>query len=241
MRNLPLLKRKTKGAALSPEGKAFIKEINALADEVWDDKSDIVHALADPPDETRAKKTKRVSNAFFIAALFLCLLLTTMFLVTGFPGGLFGLRFFVEPTDAMAPDIPRGTLLITVNRRPDQINPGDLITYNALPDDPQSRMTRIVNERVGETPNYRFVTRRVGDAAPPDSIVVNPTNILGVGIARLPYAGYVISFLQLYAIGFAVLAAMLCLAAVLLRKWLRPIGSKRRRKRKELEDVQSLL
>jgi len=237
---LPLLKRK-KEVALSPEGKAFIKEIDALAEEVWDDKSDIVHALADPPDETRAKRAVRVSNAFFSSALALLLLLVSMFLATGFPGGLFGLRFFAEPTNAMAPAIRRGALLVTVNRRPEQINPGDLITYNALPGDPESRLTRIVYERLGDDGNYRFVTRLAGEDAPPDSMVVHHLNILGVGVVTLPYAAYVVSFLQLYAIGIAVLAGAFCLAAVLLRKWLRPIGYKRRQRRKEREDVQSLL
>jgi len=231
------------GPALSKEGLAFVAEVEALADEVWVDGPVIIHAMSAPPEGALAKTARRVANAFFISALALCLLLTTMLVFTGFSGGLFGLRFFVEPTDAMAPAIPRGSLLITRNRRPEQINPGDIITYYALPNEPESRLTRIVEERTGSAGNYLFRTVRPGDAAP-DSIVINATSILGVRLTSLRYAGFVISFLRIYAIALAVLAAALCVAAVLLRKWLNPGMFKlrfSRFKRKEPDDVQTLL
>ena len=229
------------GPALSEEGLAFVAEVEALADEVWVDGPEIIHAMSAPPEGTLAKAARRVANAFFISSLVLCLLLTITLVFSGFPGGLFGLRFFVEPTNAMAPMIPRGSLLITRNRRPEQINPGDVITYYALPQEPESRLTRIVEERSGSAGNYLFRTVRPGDDAQPDSIVINATSILGVRLMAVPYAGFVLSFLRIYAVAIAVLAAALCVAAVLLRKWLNPALFKRRFKRKEPDDVQTLL
>ena len=235
------LNEATEDVVLSEEGQAFVAEVEALAEEVWVDGPEIVHAMSAPPEGPLAKTARRMANAFLVAALALCLLLTAMLVFTGFSGGLFGLRFFVEPTNAMAPVIPRGSLLITRSRSPEQINAGDVITYYALPQEPESRLTRMVEERTGSAGNYLFRTVRPGDDVQPDSIVINAASILGVRLVALPYAGYVISFLQIYAIAVAVLAAALFVAAVLLRMWLNPGMFKRRFKRKEPDDVQTLL
>ena len=242
VKSLPRLKGKKEPAvAISPEGQAFVEEVDALADEVWEEGRTIVPALASPPeDERKAKHIKRTANGFFIGAACVCVLLAlTMMLNAYAANGVFGLRFFVEPTDAMKPAIPRGSLLVTVNRKPDKINQGDIITYNALRDEPLTRLTRIVEERTGPDGNYRFRTKRPGNT-PPDSLIVNVTNILGVKLFVVPYGGYVISFMRIYAGGFAGLAAALCAAAVLLRKWLRPI-TRKASARKERDDVETLL
>jgi len=233
------------GQALSQEGLAFVDEIDDLADEAWEEQRSIVPALALRPDEIKAKKFKRVANGLFVSAIALCLLLAMVFILNSFSGGLFGLRFFVEPTDAMAPNIRRGSLLVTVNRHPERINTGDVITYNALPRDRESRLTRIVETRTGGEGNYRFRTRRPG-ATMSDSIIIRSTDILGVAVAAIPYAGYAISFLHMHSVGLAVIAAAMCAAAVLLRKWLKPPkepGQSRldqwRHKRREREEAEN--
>ena len=254
MKNLPRLSLKRKedevaasaeDLALSQEGREIVDEIDELADEAWEEQRTIVPALAAKPDEIKAKKIKRIANAFFISAIALCLLLSMVFILNSFSGGLFGLRFFVEPTDAMAPAIRRGSLLVTVNRRPERINSGDVITYNALPHEPESRLTRIVETRTGSEGNHRFRTRRPG-ASLPDSIVIHSTSVLGVAVAAIPYAGFVIAFLRMHAIGIAFIAAAMCAAAVLLRKWLKPPAepgasrlAKWRLQRKERKDAEN--
>ena len=222
---MPLLKSSEEKETLSPQGQAFVDDIDVLADEVWYEARGAVPTLAQAPEN--AKGAKRVSAVFFIATVVLCLLLTAVFVLSNNASGLFGLRFFVEPTNAMAPNIPRGSLLITTNRSPALIDAGDIITYYALPGEPESRLTRIVHQRVGETGNYRFRTSRPGSQLP-DSIEIQATNVLGVRVAVLPHAGFVVSFIHTYAVLMAILAAMLCTAAVLMRKWMRPIKPRRK-------------
>ena len=212
---------------LSPQGKAFVEEVEHLADEVWDDNT-VTLAMAVVPDEKKARNIKRLANALFGAGVCMCLLFAIVLALNTFPGGMFGLRFFVESTNAMSPMIERGALLVTVNRAAERISPGDVITYYALPGQPDSRLTRVVDERAGSGANIQFRTRRPEAGVAPDSLEIPAAQVLGVRVAVIPRAGFVLSFLHTYAWAVAVLAAALCVAAVLLRKWLRPFARKKK-------------
>ena len=80
---------------LSPQGKAFVEEVEHLADEVWDDNT-VTLAMAVVPDEKKARNIKRLANALFGAGVCMCLLFAIVLALNTFPGGMFGLRFFVE-------------------------------------------------------------------------------------------------------------------------------------------------
>ena len=216
---------------LSPEGRALVEEVGRLADELLAPEKE----PAEPMTGRQAKNMRRAANILYIATVALSLLLGVTLLISRFaPSGVMGVRFFVELTNAMLREVPRGSLLVTVMRTSDKIKPGDIITYNALPGDPDSpRLTRIVEERLKRNNQTLFRTKRAGDAAP-DSILINMSSLLGVKLLVIPGAGYVLSFMQTYAAGLAVLAAALCVAAAVLRRWavLEYPGLKRRRKRK---------
>jgi len=220
---------------LSPEGLALVMEVEQLADELLAPEKE----LAEPMTRNHARTMRRVANGFYCAVVALSLLLGVTLLLNAFAvNGVMGLRFFVEPTNAMLKQVPYGSLLITVMRPSDKINPGDIITYNVLQDKdnrdiPGTRLTRIVDERLVSNNITIFRTKRAGDAAP-DSIPINMSNILGVKVAVIPLAGHVVSFIQTYAAGLAVLAAALCVAAVVLRRWagLEHPGLKRKRGKK---------
>jgi len=222
---------------ISPAGEDFIEEVVRLGGDVLENAPPEPVPVYDAPPEPRTEKARKVrnaANALFALAVGLSLLLALATLLNSF-SSVAGLRFFVEPTNALRPVVPRGALLVTVYRKPADIHPGDIITYYALDDVPDTRLTRIVDERLSDPArgegNYLFRTKRAGDAAP-DSILRNPTEILGVKLFAVPGAGYVVSFLRLYAWGFAVAAAAMGVAAVLLRRWLRG-GSPTKRKRKK--------
>jgi len=162
---------------------------------------------------------RRTANAFWCVSVVLGFLLGIMLLLNASAvGGVLGLRFFVEPTNAMIRQVPRGSLLVTVMRHSDKINPGDIVTYNARYGEPDTRLTRIVAERKKVNGQTVFSTKRAGDAAP-DSMPIPMTHILGVKLAVLPGMGYVVSFMQAYAWGLAILAAALLISAVVLRRW----------------------
>ncbi|MCL2195251.1 MAG: hypothetical protein FWB76_04800 [Oscillospiraceae bacterium] len=206
---------------LSPQGEAFVEEVDELADEVWDENT-VTLATAVVPNANKARNIKRLANALFGLGVGVCLLLAVVLVLNTFPGGLFGLRFFVEPTDAMSPMVARGDVLVTTNRSPERITAGDVITYYALPGQPNSRLTRVVHERVGSGANLHFRTRRPEVGAEHDSLEIPAAQVIGVRVAVVPRAGFVLSFLHTHAWAIAVLAAALCLACVLLRKWIRP-------------------
>jgi hypothetical protein len=216
-----------RGGKISQAGEAFVEDVVQLGDAVLKDAPPPVAPAYDaPPGPRRVREVRRAVNAFYFLAVGLSLLLAaTLFLNKTSLNGVGGVCFFVEPTDAMKPLVPRGSLLVTVYRRPADIEPGDIITYYAMRGEPDTRLTRIVDERLeGDGGgNILFRTKRAPDA-PPDSILTNTTLVRGVKLLALPGAGYIISFVQSYALGLAVLAVALCVSAELLRRWLRGKG-----------------
>ena len=209
----------------------MLDEVSQLADEV-------LAPVKNQPEtmtENQARGIKKAAGALYGVTVVLCVLLGITLLLNAFAAnGVLGMRFFVEPSDAMLRQVPRGSLLITVTRTSDKIKPGDIITYYALLDNPGSRLTRIVHERQDSNGIPLFRTKRAGDAEP-DSMLVNMTRVLGVKLAVIPYAGYVISFVQTYIWGFAVLAGALCVAAAVMRSWAKREhpGLKKRRQKKD--------
>jgi len=193
-----------------------VEEVDQLAEEV-------LAPVKEPPapmTRRQAGNMRRVANGFYCAVVVLSFLLGVMLLLNTFAAnGVLGVRFFVETTNAMRGEVPRGSLLITVTRASGKIQAGDIVTYYAVRGDPGTRLTRIVHERV---PNDNglplFRTKRAGNAAP-DSMLINMTHILGVKLAVLPGVGYVISFLQSYGWGIFILIVTLVVSAVALRRW----------------------
>jgi len=200
--------------SLSPQGQALLEEVDQLAEDV------LAPVKVSPETMSRklAVNIRKTAGVFYAVTVLFCVLLAITWLLNAFaPNGVFGVRFFVEPTNAM-PQAPYGSLLITVTRPSGRIAPGDIITYYALPGDPGSRLTRIVDERLENNDIPLFRTKRAGNAAP-DSMLINMTHILGVKLAVIPYAGHVVSFMQIYAWGFAVLAGALAVSAAVMRLW----------------------
>ena len=236
VRNMPRLslnlkKKKAGGPALSPQGKALVEEVDQLAGEVLAPEED----PPAPMTTRQAKNMRKTANAFYFTTAALGLFLGVTLLLNAFAAnGVMGVRFFVEPTNAMRGQVPYGSLLVTATRPSSRIKPGDIITFNVQDTPvPGARLTRIVAECLESNGKPVFRTKRTGDAAP-DSMLINMTHILGVKVAVIPRAGFVVSFIQTYAAGLAVLAAALCIAAVLLRRWANrehpELKKKRRRK-----------
>ena len=221
---------------ISAEGQVLVDEIDHLADDVLVDSPDETMLFVAPPTKRGAKRLKIAVHVLFAGAALICLLLMSMLLLNRFArNGVGGMRFFVEHTDAMRPEISRGALLITTYRSPANINKGDIITYYAIPGDRDTRLTRIVESVTEADGVYTYTTRRAATKEQLDSIRIDHTYVLGVKLFAIPLFGYVISFMYLYGWGFAVLAAAMLIAAIMLRRWLKdksPGRGKSRRKDK---------
>ena len=222
---------------ISAEGQVLLDEIDLLADDVLTDTPDEKMLFVAPPTKQGVKRLKIAVRVLFALTTVICLLLVSMLLLyRTAPNGFGKLRFFVEHTDAMRPAIPRGSLLVTSYRAPAQIKKGDIVTYNAISGEHDTRLTRIVEEVTKEdvlsedgqktVEKYTYTTRRASTEQL-DSLHIDHPSVLGVKLIVIPYFGYVISFMYLYGWGFAVLATAMFVAAVMLRRWVRDRSPKR--------------
>ncbi|MDR2646569.1 MAG: hypothetical protein LBB67_00350 [Oscillospiraceae bacterium] len=213
--------------SISAAGLAAVEEIADLADEVLEEGLAQIAPIDTAQLAKRARTAKRTASGFFYSSLVLLLLLTiTIILNQTAAVGVFGLHFYVEQTTAMDPVVPLGSLMITKTKDPAEIKAGDVITFEAIAKDPSSRLTRIVDSSEVNAGMYMFRTKRVKATA--DSVLANQTSIKGVKIAVIPKMGYILSFIHAYSTALAILAAALCVAAVVLRKWSRGAQRKAR-------------
>jgi len=110
--------------------------------------------------------------------------------VTGEPPQLAGRQFYVVVSGSMEPLISPGDLLVVKKAAPAGLKQGDIITF-VDPANPE----RVVSHRIKEAVGDSFITR--GDANNADDPEPVPAkNILGKVEYVVPYAGYVLDFVQ---------------------------------------------
>lgn len=92
-------------------------------------------------------------------------------------------------TGSMRPTMPPGTVVVVRHEPADQIQTGDVITYQLKSGDPTVVTHRVVSVGVGSTGELRFITQ--GDANnAPDAAAVRPVQIKGVRWYSVPWVGY---------------------------------------------------
>lgn len=132
---------------------------------------------------------------------------------------LAGRQFYIVQSDTMKPVFGPGSLLAVRPVEPAGLKKGDIIAF-IDPDNPSG----IVNHRitaVNADAGLTFTTR--GDANPKDDPTAVPAeNIIGKGAFFIPYAGYLLGFIQT-TVGLisVVLAPALLIVILELRKLLR--------------------
>ncbi|MDR1735129.1 MAG: hypothetical protein LBR73_09675 [Oscillospiraceae bacterium] len=135
--------------------------------------------------------------------------------------GVLGLHLYTEVTDAMSPDIPAGSLLITVRKKVDKIQPGDIITFATAAGKEDSRLTRVVADKVslsgGSAVNVAFLTKTPKSTSF-DAIQPNYTNILGVKLLSIPGAAWILLYIRNYSWVAALLTAGACISIVAVRR-----------------------
>lgn len=112
---------------------------------------------------------------------------------------LFGFRYYTVITPSMEPTYKVGDVVIVKRCNADEVQVGDVITFNPS-SDPDSYLTHRVTEVM---PNYQgsgiTCFRTKGDANDtPDSFVIDSSRLIGRVSFRIPKVGYVIRFIQLY-------------------------------------------
>ncbi|WP_448221553.1 signal peptidase I [Gordonia iterans] len=101
-----------------------------------------------------------------------------------------GAQPYTVLTGSMRPDYPPGTLIVVKPRPVDQIQAGDVITYQLRSGEPGVVTHRVVEVTEAENGEPRFITK--GDANNVlDEPPVRPVQIRGVLWYSIPYLGYV--------------------------------------------------
>lgn len=145
----------------------------------------------------RRRKSGRETMAGKIILIFL-LLIASVFVyalieskITGDSPQLAGRQFYIVVSGSMEPVIARGSLLVVKPVDPSELKREDVITF-IDPADP----VRVVSHRIMDVvAGGSFITR--GDANNTDDPKPVPAeNILGKAEYAIPYAGYVLDFVQ---------------------------------------------
>lgn len=127
---------------------------------------------------------------------------------------LFGYDIYVVLTPSMSPEIPMGSIVYVEQAAPEQIQPGEVITYASLTD---TVTHRVVENRSVEG---KFITK--GDANREEDPAVLYSALVGRVTFSLPIYGefmniYSSTLGKIYLLGFAIIGVMLNLLASRLR------------------------
>jgi signal peptidase len=117
---------------------------------------------------------------------------------------------------SMEPAIPFGSLVLVAQRSADSIVPGDVVTRRTAAG---SLIThRVV--RVAAIDGVPHVETRGDASSSPDPVLAPPSELVGVAIAHVPVAGYLVVFLAqpLGVLSAVCLLMMLLVAATLLEE-----------------------
>lgn len=97
-------------------------------------------------------------------------------------------------TSSMTPNLPPGTLIVVRPTDPDDIHPGDVVTYQLRSDEPEVVTHRVIQRTALADGQLIFITQ--GDANPmPDETPVQEVQIRGTLWYAVPYLGWVSAWL----------------------------------------------
>ena len=156
-------------------------------------------------DNKKKKKKKSkawiiVTNIIFYVVIFSIIAGSLIFAMSqNASKSIFGYRFYNVLTSSMEPDLHQGSLIFVKITDPETIEVGDDITFY-----PGSTQEAYLTHRVIEiVPNYDdtgligFRTQGIANDSP-DSFVTSQNRVVGVVCGTVPYAGYVVSYMQQY-------------------------------------------
>lgn len=122
---------------------------------------------------------------------------------------VFGLQMYIVMSGSMSPAVEMGSLVLVEPMQPEEIEPGDIITFRGVTDSDNITTHRVVG--IEEENGLYYRTR--GDANEVDDpMPVNSNQLIGKMKFTIPYAGYIFSFarttkgiMTLISIGIAII------------------------------------
>lgn len=139
-----------------------------------------------------------LGNTLFI--LLMLLIISMIFFlvqskVAGGPPNIFGRYMYIVLSGSMSPTFDTGSVVFVKPMEPEQVRPGDVITFTSL-DDARSLTThRVVDINNTDPQNIQFTTK--GDANQvTDPGTVSGDRLVGTMNFSIPYLGYLMNFGQ---------------------------------------------
>lgn len=142
----------------------------------------------------------RIVRTIFIYVLAVGIIVAALlFAASNSPSkSLFGYRYYTVLTPSMEPVYSVGDMVFVKITSADQINVGDVITFNPSSDG-EAYLTHRVTEKYDNYNNTGVICFRTkGDANDSDdSFLIDESRVIGVVKAGIPILGYVTRFVQL--------------------------------------------
>lgn len=137
-------------------------------------------------------KMKKLVRKTIYVCVSLVALFSMVLLASSLP--VAGWRSFSVQTGSMEPDIKAGSLVFVHKTSPDDLKPGDVLTYVSRADKSQTVTHRLREVRVNEMGTREFIVK--GDANRSPDEPVSDGQIVGKVLYHLPYLGSVSNFLR---------------------------------------------
>ena len=131
---------------------------------------------------------------------------------------IFGYRYYTVLTPSMSPSYNVGDVVFVHIEGPDNINVGDVITFNPS-NDSEAYLTHRVSEKIKDYQNTGITCFKTkGDANnSEDGFLIDQNRVVGKVVFGIPGLGYVIRFVQLRWYMILAITAMIIVLICLLK------------------------
>lgn len=181
---------------------------------------DNIHEEIEIQETAAHKAVEIISDILFYLLIAGIIVAAVMFAAGKSPGkSLLGYRYYDVLTGSMKPAYNAGDLILVKVTDPSEIQVGDPVTFNPGSTD-DSYLTHRVTQKLENymgTGNVCFKTK--GDAnETEDPFVIDGSRMIGVVKMKIPFAGYLVQFVQYNYIIIIVLIVLFSVFFTLLRK-----------------------
>lgn len=139
-----------------------------------------------------------LGNIFFIFLILLVACMVFFLIQNKISGGVpkvFGHQMYIVLSGSMNPTFDTGSTVFVKPKEPEEIQPGDVITYTGLDDKRSLTTHRVVDIDRSDPQNIQFITK--GDANEvTDPSPVSGDRLVGTVSFAIPYLGYLLNYGQ---------------------------------------------
>lgn len=152
--------------------------------------------LIEEKDHIVSRLTRVIGNILFYSVLIFCTIAVYFYSDSdSSPRNLFGYSYFTVLTTSMQSVIPQGSLIITKNVDPNQIEVGDDITYLINQNTTFTHRVIDIYENYQDTGMRGFQTQGVNNPVPDEDIVI-AANIIGVVKFHITGLGSALTYIK---------------------------------------------